>query len=81
MGQRDQIQDAAYSYLSLDLPIIPLCSYNHRGCSDKHKETCKSPGKRPVLPDWTNHLTTTEDELEEWFERNKYIPILSLTQH
>lgn len=68
----DNILDSAYSYLNFDLPIIPLCSYNHRGCSDKHKGRCKSPGKAPVLKNWSEHKHTTEEHLEEWFGYNKY---------
>lgn len=73
MSQYDDIREAAESYLNFDLPIIPLCSHNHRGCSDKHKERCKTPGKAPILKDWSNHHDTTYEELEEWFSRNKYI--------
>lgn len=75
MSVYDQIKDLAYSYLTLDLPIIPLCSHNHRGNSDQHKEKCKSPGKAPVLKNWSQHKTTTEDELDSWFAGNKYLNI------
>ena len=72
MSMHDDIRDAAYSYLAFDLPIIPLCSHNHRGCSDKHVEKCKTPGKVPLIAQWTKHLDTTEDDLEEWFTSNRY---------
>lgn len=75
MSVHDDIQAAAYSYLAFDLPIIPLCSWNHRGCSDRHLERCQSPGKAPVLKNWTSHKETTEEELEEWFGINRYANI------
>jgi P4 family phage/plasmid primase-like protien len=63
----------AEAYLNFELPIIPLCSHNHRGCSDIHKEKCKTPGKAPILKQWSKHATTTEDEVEGWFNSNRYI--------
>jgi len=75
MNSYEEIKDAAYSYLNFDLPIIPLCSHNHRGCSDNHKERCQSPGKAPILKQWTQHKSTDEDDLEEWFNSNRYINI------
>lgn len=75
MNNYEEIQDAAYSYINFDLPIIPLCSHNHRGCSDQHKDRCKSPGKAPLLKNWSQHMHTDEEHLEEWFSTNRYINI------
>jgi P4 family phage/plasmid primase-like protien len=67
MNQNDVITEAAYGYLSLDLPIIPLCSCDHRGMSERHKQRCKAPGKSPILKQWTKHKATTEEHLTDWF--------------
>lgn len=75
MSVYEDIRQAAESYIAFELPIIPLCSHNHRGCTDIHKERCKSPGKTPLLKGWTSHMVTTDNELEQWFSTNKYINI------
>lgn len=68
----DDIKNTAISYANLGIPVIPLCSYNHRGCSEKHKNKCKSPGKSPVLQDWSNHTETNIADVENWFASNRY---------
>ena len=75
MSVHDDIRDAAYSYLAFDLPIIPLCSSNHRGCSENHVERCKTPGKVPLITKWTEHKSTSEEDLEGWFHSNRFINI------
>lgn len=75
MGVYEDIKQAAFTYCAFELPIIPLCSSNHRGCSDNHKSVCNSPGKTPVLKAWSKHMQTTEDDLDEWFDRNRYMNI------
>lgn len=70
MTQNDAIREAAYGYINLGLPIIPLCSVDHKGMSTIHQERCKAPGKTPILKQWSKHVTTTEEHLSEWFSRN-----------
>lgn len=72
MSQYDDIREAAEQYIAMELPVIPLCSHNHRGCSDKHKIACKSPGKSPTLKQWSKHAHTEAEDLETWFSWNKY---------
>ncbi|KAF1083874.1 hypothetical protein SPSYN_03030 [Sporotomaculum syntrophicum] len=57
---------SCYSYLELGLPIIPCCTPNHSGMSQKHRTTCKSPGKAPLIKGWTSRTKTTAAELEQW---------------
>ena len=62
-----EIREAAYSYLQLDLPIIPVCSHKHQGMSSAHKERCTCPGKTPILQQWTKIQTTSQEQLDDWF--------------
>lgn len=63
------IEEAFYDYLSLDLPVIPLCSYNHQKMSLAHQDKCKSPGKAPLIKNWTNHTQTTEQHIQSWLKQ------------
>lgn len=72
----DQLMlEAAKQYIEMELPIIPLCCHNHQGMSNQHKERCKSPGKSPILKQWTKHTYTDEEQLQEWFNKNPHINI------
>ena len=70
---QNNVYQAAVHYLELELPIIPLCSVDHQGMSDKHKERCKTPGKAPILKQWSKHTHTTREELDGWFQQNGHI--------
>lgn len=79
------IYKAAVSYVNdHKLPIIPLCPVNHLNMSGEHRGRCKTPGKAPILPKWSEHHDTTMAELEDWFRRNSEINIglvLGLTEN
>lgn len=68
----EDIKGMAEAYIEMSLPIIPLCSHNHRKMSMKHKERCKTPGKAPVLPKWPEKMSTSYEDVQEWFDRNPY---------
>jgi P4 family phage/plasmid primase-like protien len=61
------IRDEALFYVSLGYPIIPLCPSNHRGMSVDHLSRCKSPGKAPLIKNWTNWSATTKEDIYSWF--------------
>ena len=53
-------------YLSLDLPIIPLCSWNHEGMTEAHCLKCASPGKVPLIANWTQWSKTSPSDVKKW---------------
>ena len=69
------IRDEALYYISINLPIIPVCSPTHLGMSVAHMTKCKSPGKAPLLKNWQSWSVTTREDILEWFRDAKNIPI------
>lgn len=65
------IRDEALYYISIGLPVIPLCSPTHKGMSVAHMSKCKSPGKAPLLKDWSNWNGTSREDVLEWFRNAK----------
>lgn len=63
----DQICEHAAQYIKLRLPIIPLCPPDHRGMTLTHRQTCKSPGKSPLMKNWSSRDTPTQEEVSKWF--------------
>jgi len=61
------VLEIALEYVQMGLPIIPICSPDHRGESLKHRQVCAYPGKVPVVAAWQTRTTTSEDEVEKWF--------------
>lgn len=72
---RDRIVAALRSYVDLGLPVIPLCSYNHEGQSEKHIIKCKAPGKKPLIKGWREHQETTREQVNLWLREFRYINI------
>lgn len=66
-----QIYNMAKQYVELGLPIIPVCSHDHKYASKVHLERCKCPGKTPMLKGWQTHDNTTEGNLNEWISSFK----------
>ena len=62
-------KDAALWYIRQGLPVIPVCSHDHSGMSASHKARCKSPGKAPLVLDWTRYAgeVPSEDQIKEWW--------------
>lgn len=58
--------EAAKELIQLGLPIIPVCSHDHKGASAKHIERCKCPGKTPLIKGWQTWSETTEKDLANW---------------
>jgi len=69
------IKIEALYYVSIGLPIIPLCSATHKGMSVAHMSKCKSPGKVPLISKWTQHTMTTKENIDYWFNQCPYINI------
>lgn len=81
---QDPMYKAAMFYQRLKLPIIPVCTADHRGMSLTHRSRCKSPGKSPLLPDWTSRGTPTIEEVNKWYFGGKPLNlglILGATNH
>lgn len=63
--QQSIIQD----YISRGWSIIPLCTPNHQHMSDRHKEQCRNPGKRPLLKEWQRASVPDITHVNHWFEK------------
>lgn len=61
------MKDAMHFYANLGLPVIPLCSHDHRGMSGLHGAKCTRPGKRPLVKNWQTRGVPTSGEIEKWF--------------
>ena len=61
---------SALEYARIGLPIIPLCPPDHAGMNNTHRSMCKSPGKTPLIRDWTHKSSTAGDEVKAWFNKN-----------
>lgn len=66
-----QIFNMATQYVELGLPIIPICSHDHKHMSPKHIERCKCAGKTPMLKGWQTHTSTTKSDLNSWISSFK----------
>lgn len=69
------MREAALYYISIQIPVIPICSATHNGMSIDHMSRCKSPGKAPLLKNWSSWAITSRDDILEWFRDSKGIPI------
>lgn len=58
-------------YIDLGLPIIPICSHDHKNMSPRHIERCKCAGKTPLIKDWQHQAVTTEKDLTDWIKQFK----------
>lgn len=55
-----------YKYAEMGLPVIPLCSHNHEGMSERHKEKCKRPGKTPLFKGWQEATSPSQTKIDRW---------------
>ncbi len=74
-AQHEQIYKLAIEYVRLGLPIIPLCPHNHANMSYSHRVVCQCAGKAPIMERWPTHSYTSEEDIAEWFDKNKFINI------
>ena len=58
--------EAAKELIALGLPVIPICSHDHKGMSARHIERCKCAGKTPLIAGWQKWIDTTENDLISW---------------
>ncbi|MFC5703065.1 bifunctional DNA primase/polymerase [Cohnella faecalis] len=63
------IHQAAQRYAELGLRVIPLCSYNHHGMSEKHRHDCTKSGKAPLIGNWTARASNDPKIVAEWFDK------------
>lgn len=64
------IEDAK-QLIELGLPIIPVCSHDHKHANQKHIERCKCPGKTPLIKGWQDHEHTSLADLQSWISSFK----------
>lgn len=58
--------EEAKQLIELGLPIIPVCSHDHKHSTSMHVERCKCPGKTPLIKGWQEHNHTTVADLQSW---------------
>lgn len=63
--------EEAKQLIELGLPIIPVCSHDHKHSTSTHVERCKCPGKTPLIKGWQDHNHTTEADLQSWISSFK----------
>lgn len=57
------------TYTAWGWPVIPLCSPDHQHMSDKHNESCRNPGKKPLLKNWTEVAAPTKAKIDRWLKK------------
>lgn len=65
------IKEAKHYAQDLELPVIPICSPDHRYVTERHEKVCNNPGKTPLIKNWTTWNKTTESNIEKWQKRFK----------
>lgn len=72
---RERILAALHSYVDLGLPIIPCCSHDHVGYSERHIATCNQAGKIPLIRGWREHEVTTKAQIKSWISEFRNLNI------
>ncbi len=62
----NSIKEAFYEYAKMELPVIPLCPFDHSGMSEEHLNRCNNPGKTPLILRWVNARVPSEELIDEW---------------
>lgn len=70
-----KVKEYAKRYIEKGFSIIPVCSSNHEGMSEKHKKECNNPGKAPLIRGWTKQDVPEWKEIELYWERNPNVNI------
>jgi len=65
------VVEAAKQLIELGLPIIPVCSHDHKHSTSTHIERCKCPGKTPLIKGWQEHGNTSAADLQSWISSFK----------
>lgn len=63
--------EAAKQLVELGLPIIPVCSHDHKHSTATHIQRCKCSGKTPLIKGWQTHNHTTLADLQSWIQSFK----------
>lgn len=63
--------EEAKQLIELGLPIIPVCSHDHKHSTQTHIDRCKCPGKTPLIKGWQEHNHTTMTDLQSWISSFK----------
>ena len=58
--------EEAKQLIELGLPIIPVCSHDHKHSTQNHIDRCKCAGKTPLIKGWQEHDNTTMADLQSW---------------
>lgn len=66
-------------YAEIGLHVIPLCSHNHAGMSEKHCNNCQNPGKVPLISNWTKKASNDSETVAAWFDKYRTANIGILT--
>lgn len=52
--------------IEMGFVTIPICSSDHSNMTPKHIERCKSPGKAPLVSNWSKLTNVSMDQLKAW---------------
>ncbi|MFD1775439.1 bifunctional DNA primase/polymerase [Paenibacillus rhizophilus] len=51
-------------------PVFPMCSHDHSGVTEEHRERCKRPGKAPLIANWSHRSSSDPLQLKDWFAKH-----------
>lgn len=63
------VRKAINTYRSWEWPVIPLCPPDHRHMSDGHKESCRNPGKKPLVKGWQQASVPEQVDVDRWLRK------------
>ena len=72
---KQRILSALNEYVDLGLPVIPVCSHDHKGYSERHIARCNQAGKIPLIKGWQTHDNTSREQVRTWVKEFKNINI------
>lgn len=61
------VLDVALQLAKHGKPVFPMCSHNHSGTSEQHRQKCKRPGKAPLISDWVHRSSYDPAQIQAWF--------------
>lgn len=60
----------AMAQAQLGPKYLPLCSFDHKGVTEKHKQACSRPGKVPMIAKWPERASDNPTSLQRLFSKH-----------